>query len=294
MNRPSIYLNSRGFSRDYAWLDADGVAQDPPQYAKIQNILDGESQSIAIFRDQYSYLILLVLNCPSANRKDSQQRIIRDSVLWILPDNQDNEKLFRKIAAKILYDSNALQPIFSEVINFPEPETDRKSRGFSFDSDKLQDKLREINFPSSPTQASGYSLDQSSYRAENSKVFRESLAQDLLSNDPFPKDYEFLVIVTGIQGESDLERFKIWRALSELIKSDEWEKVPDPEGTSSKKYAAIVILIIIIILAIALLLLLLTKRHCNSQNLSIHIQDLPISVSKSCEIVKNFPVLFKN
>ena len=63
MNTSSLFLRSKGKSRDYTWLKADHTCGEPPQYAEILEILDGESPSIVILQSQRKKFFRLLLPC---------------------------------------------------------------------------------------------------------------------------------------------------------------------------------------------------------------------------------------
>jgi len=276
MNTSSLFLRSKGKSRDYTWLKADHTCGEPPQYAEILEILDGESPSIVILQSDSNYepsqLILFISNSPSSHRRDFQGRVIRDSIFWVQENTLENDNFFRKVTACILQKPEALQPIFDEVIEFPIPEENEDSIGFDFNPEMLKDKLLRLE-PSFSASLSTVNCSQSK-RIKSSESARKQLAEELLNREKLPQGYKFLVVVTGNKSEANLEKFKIWRSISKLVKSDEWEEVPNPEGTSSKKYAAIVILVISVLTVAIAVFLLVANHYCQEQDPQLTIETL--------------------
>lgn len=229
----SIYLRSRGKSRDYTWLEPHSKSEkDPDQYLKILQALDGEYPSLVIFRykgaSDEKKLILFISNCIShPARRDFQNRIIRDFLFWDVEDNLGYDEQIRAIAAATLENCNRLQQIFAEVIDFPTLEENENSRGFDCKDGKLEEELNKFaedlkkEFVGSPKQEL---LDKDNDKwAKESDTNRKTLANELRSLDRLPDREGFLVVVTGSKSEANLEKFDVWRAMSKLVKSEQWQ-----------------------------------------------------------------------
>ena len=242
-----VYLQSAGNSPDfdYAWQ------QEVPSFlSRVSGYIQSESPSVVLcrFEDQ---LFLLVTALESATKKDFAGRVIRHSVAWICDDNDENEMLLRAIAVE------ALQGVLSSKVD-KLVDLDRKT-GFTFREDDFQrlgnSILQEGAIEKSP-------LDDSEITrkiAKNSQKLKEDLAYKLQRFN-LPSNYELLVVVTGIKSEDSLAQANIWRSLSSLVQSENWEPVPNKkkEGVLPKKLIqAISLLLLLLIIGLVIFLILL-------------------------------------
>lgn len=242
-----VYLQSAGNSPDfdYAWQ------QEVPSFlSRVSGYIQSESPSVVLcrFEDQ---LFLLVTALESATKKDFAGRVIRHSVAWICDVNDENEMLLRAIAVE------ALQGVLSSKVDRL-VDLDRKT-GFTFREDDFQrlgnSILQEGAIEKSP-------LDDSEITrkiAKNSQKLKEDLAYKLQRFN-LPSNYELLVVVTGIKSEDSLAQANIWRSLSSLVQSENWEQVPNKkkEGVLPKKLIqAISLLLLLLIIGLVIFLILL-------------------------------------
>lgn len=182
----------------------------------------------------------------SLEKRDFRDRQIRHSVVWICPDNIDNEKKIRSIASQAL--QGLLSSRVDECISF----------GGEFGFEVTGDLTQIISNDDVDDVEMGV-LDRSEELpkiGKNIQELREYLAFEL-QHFSLPQEYEFLVVVTGNKAEQSLERFQIWRSLSNLVRSENWKTLPKSEANQLGFIpAALMITAVVIIIVIAALILL--------------------------------------
>ncbi|MBD2000852.1 hypothetical protein H6G00_30335 [Leptolyngbya sp. FACHB-541] len=99
-----IFIQSRGFSReqDYTWLklNQSGIEPlDPPLYSSMIDSIELRDFSVVLGR--WNGQICLLVAGLKSDRKDIAHRPIRNSVMWISQDSED-ESAFRALAAYAL------------------------------------------------------------------------------------------------------------------------------------------------------------------------------------------------
>lgn len=242
-----VYLQSAGNSPDfdYAWQ------QEVPNFlSRVSGYIQSESPSVVLCRFD-GQLFLLVTALESTTKKDFAGRVIRHSVAWVCDDNNDNEMLLRAIAVE------ALQGVLSSKVD-KLVDLDRKT-GFTFREDDFQ-RLGNSILQEGAVEKS--SLDDSEITrkiAKNSQKLKEDLAYKLQRFN-LPSNYELLVVVTGIKSEDSLVQANIWRSLSSLVQSENWEPVSNKkkEGVLPKKLIqAISLLLLLLIIGLVIFLILL-------------------------------------
>lgn len=242
-----VYLQSAGNSPDfdYAWQ------QEVPSFlSRVSGYIQSESPSVVLCRFD-GQLFLLVTALESTTKKDFAGRVIRHSVAWICEDNDDNEMLLRAIAVE------ALQGVLSSKVD-KLVDLDRKT-GFSFqeeDFKKLGNSiLQEGAIENSPLAESEITRKI----AKNSQKLKEDLAYKL-QRFSLPSNYELLVVVTGIKSEDSLAQANIWRSLSSLVKSDNWEPVSNKKREEQKQNFPMAIALILLLVVIAIIIIWILVR----------------------------------
>lgn len=242
-----VYLQSAGNSPDfdYAWQ------QEVPSFlSRVSGYIQSESPSVVLCRFD-GQLFLLVTALESTTKKDFAGRVIRHSVAWICEDNDDNEMLLRAIAVE------ALQGVLSSKVD-KLVDLDRKT-GFSFqeeDFKKLGNSiLQEGAIENSPLAESEITRKI----AKNSQKLKEDLAYKL-QRFSLPSNYELLVVVTGIKSEDSLAQANIWRSLSSLVKSDNWEPVSNKKREEQKQNFPMAIALILLVVVIAIIIIWILVR----------------------------------
>jgi len=238
-----IYIQSAGTSPDFDYCWQPEV---PSLLTRISSYIQGESSSLVLARFENQF-ILLVTGLASSNKKDFAGRVIRHSVAWVCEENNDNEKQLRAIAVQAL--QGVLSSKIDRLIQFG------GKSGFKFEISEFeklnQSILDEETIDNMPLESS----ETRPKMAKNSQELRDSLAGDL-QRSCLPKDYEILVVVTGIKSEDSLIQTKIWRSLSNLVKSDNWKDIPKKELQQPNFKMAVLAIVAVLAIAIIILIVL--------------------------------------
>jgi hypothetical protein len=239
----AIYVQSRGYSPDfeYCWKD-----ESPPYLSKVSSYIQNDSPSLVLARFGKD-LFLLVTDLSSPEKKDFRDRSIRHSVAWVCDENNENEKTLRAIAYQVLKDRDDLTKQVDQLI-----QPDRK-QGFTFVSSQFEDLSKSI-LRSFTLESSDNDPDNTIKIAKNSQALQIALALELQTSH-LPPNYELLVVVTGIKSEDSLTQARIWRSLSNLVKSDSWKTVSNKKEDLLPKKSVMVISLILILVAIAIIIL---------------------------------------
>ena len=236
-----IYIQSAGTSPDF---DYSWQPQVPPLLNRVSGLIQSESPSLVLakFGDQF---FLLITGLESPTKKDFAGRVIRHSIAWITDVNDDGERLTRAIASQYLQGELSIGDI-DRLIELG------GRNGFFFDSSKFEN-LSNSALHSLTLEDSDNVLADTIKIGKNSQDLRSSLALEL-QNYLLPYDYELLVVVTGIKSEDSLTQARIWRSLSNLVKSDSWKTVSNKkEDLSPKKLIVAIALILLVVIAIIIL-----------------------------------------
>jgi hypothetical protein len=239
-----IYVQSRGYSQDFEYCWQPEV---PSLLQNISGLIQSESSSVVIARFD-KQLMLLVTGLESPQKKDFRDRSIRHSIAWVCNDNLYDERQIRAIAVQALRGLLASQ--VDKYINFG------GESGFEPALPKIQE-LSE-SFLSAEIEQQDLPPSEESHKiAQNSQDLRDDLAYKLQLYS-LPKNYQLLVVVTGIKSAATLENARIWRSLSNLVKSANWRDLSRGEGNNANFGVAIAIIAVI---AIAFLILLVVLLH---------------------------------
>ncbi|MGB7440366.1 MAG: hypothetical protein WA919_04805 [Coleofasciculaceae cyanobacterium] len=215
-----IYVQSRGFEQDYdyRWLqiyrDGSSKRQVPPLSPEVINLIDSDTPSVVLERLDAQRLLLLVTGIEPDGRIDFLGRQIRISLAW-LGVNSD-EYLLRKLAVRILK-SDELTDFTTEInqaIIFGGEE------GFQACLENMQ-KITKLT----PEELStGKPPDLTKKIGSNSVKLRNQLALEL-QQSCLPTETGSLVVVTGLQEREILENAQVWRSLSTLVESEDWQEI---------------------------------------------------------------------
>lgn len=242
-----IYVQSCGEPQElgYCWL-----RQIPELLSstKIMDLIEQNAYSIVLARHA-DQLCLLVAGLKS-QRKDFRGRVIRNSVFWISSGRREDEQL-RAIAISALHDE-LTEPV-DKLIWFD------ANKGFDFD----QDGLAQLN---TGIQPANQEPEPKCKIAKLSDELREDLALEL-ERYSLPAGNGPLVVVTGNRSEDVLKEARIWRGLSKLVKSDEWQEILDPE-TGQPVFFMIAIALVLLV-AIVLLVIVLFPRQPQPEPLEV-------------------------
>ncbi|MCY7334133.1 MAG: hypothetical protein LH649_16095 [Pseudanabaena sp. CAN_BIN31] len=239
-----IYIQSAGTSPDF---DYSWQPQVPPLLSRVSGLIQSESPSLVLakFEDQF---FLLITGLDSPTKKDFAGRVIRHSIAWVADANDENERLTRAIASQYLQGELSIGDI-DRLIELG------GRNGFYFDSSKFEN-LSNSTLHSLTLEDSDNLLADTIKIGKNSQDLRNSLALEL-QNYLLPYDYELLVVVTGIKSEDSLTQARIWRSLSNLVKSDSWKTVSNKKEDLLPKKLIVAIALILLIVAIAIILWIL-------------------------------------
>ncbi|MGB3511811.1 MAG: hypothetical protein WBA93_21760 [Microcoleaceae cyanobacterium] len=253
-----IYIESRGFSQDddYRWLKVTEQSQSridkedlPAIMQEANQLIDSEAESVVIGRKN-NELLLLITGVKALDRVDFADRQIRISVAWLILDSQDNERVLRMLAATIL-DAEKRQHLTAEItqavslggetgfqVNF---EQIQKLTNVSQAQNLLQDEL-----PSTSRKIAGLSAKCQAELTSELQQYR------------LPTQEGLIVVVTGIKKAETLINAGIWRGLSSLVSSQDWQIIQGnlpAENSSSKlsKYFNRLIIILGVLGTISLL-----------------------------------------
>jgi hypothetical protein len=203
-----IYVQSRGVSKDYCWLqEIQGEITDPPNLNSVIQIVDSEGFSLLLYRVN-GQLSLLVTGLQTKNRTDNRTRRIRNSVLWVGKDS--DEATLRKLAIQ------ALSGDLAAKVD-PAVVSENNAQGFTVNFDRLK--------PENLGLASVENNPADSAKIGNLSALKNDLIGDL-KKYALPKHDGMLVVVCSTVSKSSLEREQVWRGLSDQISDDDWIELP--------------------------------------------------------------------
>lgn len=262
-----IYVQSAGVSQehDYCWQtiteNSQKTTQEPRQITQFKYLLENESPSILLARDDHQ-LILLITGMKASQRKDYRGRTIRNSVAWICQDTEENEQKLRGIAVLSL--RGELDKKIDNAIN------NGGQYGFEVSFNDIRNIISQLPITqnSNPTRSS-------CMLAEHSNSNKEKLAEILLS-EKLPKkehDTQALVVVTGIKAENTLKEAGVWRGLSTLVKNKDFSpyiyiKTPQTVQGNERKNIPIAIVLFASLGLLALIYLFFFRHFLLSQSFS--------------------------
>ncbi|NET61413.1 MAG: hypothetical protein F6K47_36400 [Symploca sp. SIO2E6] len=225
-----IYVQSRGFEQDYdyRWLQiyGDGTTQEqlPPISLEVTNLIDSESPSVVLEKLPNEHLILLITGIEPDERVDFIERQIRISVAWV--GLTSDEPVLRNLAVRALQaeEQHSLTAEINQVVPLG------GEYGFHIDSEKM----RQLISAHSSTLLPGSKPPNLTKKiGKNSAKLRNQLAEELREYQ-LPTEPGTLVIVTGIKKRETLSNAGIWRSLSTLVETDDWEEI-SPKSWSTIK-----------------------------------------------------------
>lgn len=241
-----IYVQSRGFSQDddYCWQP------EPPVILitnRINDLIQSESPSVVLARYN-GELLLLVTGLESIERTDFRGRIIRNSVVWVGEDSEENEQKLRAIAASALGD--LLKDYIDSAVTFGGED------GFEVDFDAIdQLKIKQVRIVETKSE---------NKIGKNSQFLKNDLA-DEIEERCLPKGNGFnntpLLVVTGIKSEHALKQAGVWRGLSNLVQGEGWKEYKFPlEETEEKNNNQALIMAFVVITSLAVILLVFFQQ----------------------------------
>ena len=222
----TIYIQSCGVSQDndYRWLkirENNQIPEIPPILKRpfpraagitirVTDLIDSQTPSIVLARSDRELLLLVTGLKAKEERTDFMGRKVRNSVAWVYPDSNDNERVIRSLAVRAL--RGELETEIDEAV---------KAGGeYGFDA-----SYEAINH-STPLEPVGSSETEFSIKiGKNSLELREELALELQEHC-LPQKDGLLVVVTGIKTKTALLQAGVWRGLSNRVEEEEWTVIP--------------------------------------------------------------------
>jgi hypothetical protein len=242
-----IYIQSAGTSPDF---DYSWQPQVPPLLNRVSSLIQSESPSLVLAKFG-SEFFLLITGLESPTKKDFAGRVIRHSIAWTIQANNENERLTRAIASQYLQGELSIGDI-DRLIQLG------GKNGFYFDSSKFEDLSKSILYLLTLEDSDNVLADTIKI-GRNSQDLRNFLALEL-QNYLLPYDYELLVVVTGIKSEDSLTQARIWRSLSNLVKSDGWKTVSNTNEEGQNQNFPMAVLAMVAVLAIAMIIIWILVR----------------------------------
>ena len=216
-----IYAKSRGVSKGYSWLELDKSQKeilDPPDLKEAIQIVDSDDFSI-VLRRLGGKLSLLITGLESQNRTDNRTRKIRNSVLWVTDESQEEEKKLRAIAIQAL--GGELAPKVDGAVS-----STNNNVGFQVDFGELT--FEKLSEPLSQGQAAN-----SPFKTGNLSELKDELIEKLKQRS-LPKKEGILLVVSPTVSKATLERNKVWLGFSyDVDAQDGWIKTYDTGADSS-------------------------------------------------------------
>ncbi|MDT9176315.1 MAG: hypothetical protein P5702_02050 [Limnospira sp. PMC 1291.21] len=212
------YVQSRGISKDYCWLDQNQrkISDLPENFKRMLKMVDGDYFALVIYRAN-GQLSLLVTALKSQNRIDNQTRKICNSVVWAGWVGQDSDEAILR--------SLAIQALNGELAAKVDPAviSENNAQGFTVNFDLLKPKnIGVVSVQNNP--------------ADSEKIGNLSALKDELIGDlkkyALPKHDGMLVVVGSTVSKSSLEEERVWRGLSDQISDDSWIDLPGEDDKS--------------------------------------------------------------
>ena len=308
-----IYVQSRGKNQDqdYRWLkiESDRYYPEKPSFLlqfinnslfKPVDLIESQKQSVILVADRDNYY-LLVTGLKARERTDFAGRSIRNSILWICQKDSETKKV-RSLLIRAL--KGKLEQEIDKTINAS------GKYGFEVDYESLVERSNSVL-----DIKNNQNTDLSYKIGGNCVSLREEIALELESN-VLPNKEGLLVLVTSLKSADSLKKTRVWRGLSNRVKSEELEKYGSlaiTQFTAEKKTLWLGIAIALVsIIAIVITVKLITSTqpqiekspssiqnpYPNSSNF-LEKQSNSIKSSLNCQIAqkKNFflsPCSFNN
>lgn len=276
----TVYIQSRGVGpeRDYTWVqifsDNEGQVLQEPSVLKDFGILDmieGESLVIGRYNEQ---LVLLITELATKERADFQNRRIRNSLLCMAEETQENENILRGVAGKFLTEKFLLERVLDECVQ----SDSQNEAGFSV-SEELVEKLFTFRSEGDKT---GTNWNNKTI-SENTETTREELADELL-NYQLPTARGPLIVVTQNKASTIFEERKVWRSLCNIVVSK--KKVDDTDINLKSVYSKLKpsTKLWLGLIAIGIVVFLLTRDRTDPQ-----VTNFAISLNKTSVVEMSLP-----
>ncbi|MEB3188894.1 MAG: hypothetical protein VKL42_00945 [Snowella sp.] len=245
----------------------------------VNDLLDEVKPSLLIYRKN-GQILLEIAGTESPERSSRMGRKVLNLIVWIAEDNDENEKIIRKIAysgiQNILGDDLAFSRMIQESIDFYEREE------FRCDRTKVNEyvnRLDDVDSAENPNLEQLISIKSDDYLTKLAEDIKKySLPQKWNDSHGKSKEDGVLVVVTEQLEQKDIFYLaEVWRGFAsnvEKIKSNPPETVstvpeitaiPTPnssteeEVNTGKKYMVILMAIIVILIIVMSILVIQPK-----------------------------------
>jgi len=239
----SFYVQSRGVSHkyDYQWKKITHGEQqhdDAKFILRLNESLDTEYEpfSLLIARTEEGWCLLIT--ALRSNRKDFQNRVIRNSLAFIFDEEQERE--LRSIAVRFL--GGEVESICNELDQII-TDDENENVGFRVKYDDFCELFSD--------NVNGIDDGQAKNKCLIGKTSPRLLSDlaETLRKTKLPQEQERLVVVTGIKKPDKLAN--VWRALCSLEKSQDWRTSATPKKMPmTRKVTRIVQVVLVVIFSL--------------------------------------------
>ena len=254
----AIYIQSRGKSQDndYRWLkiEPDRCYPKNPDFLlqsignlNIRPVELIESQKfslILVSTSQQFYLLVTGLKARE-ERIDFTGRQIRNSLLWVCPQNES-----AKIRSLVVL---ALQDKLESELDLAISSTGKY--GFEVNCDRLKE------LPDLIATKNNSNTDLKCKIGKNSDNLKQEIAVEL-ENSFLPEREGLLILITSIKSASALKKTNVWRGLSNRIVAEDFQEystlVTRKHNNQKKTIFWLMAIILISIILISLIIFKLT------------------------------------
>lgn len=212
-----IYIKSRGVKRehDYHWLKITNQGQSSekqiPPIPDFSHLIDADVESLSLVSSRINgKLILLITGLKTIERKDISNTKIRNSVLWIC-ENDDDESIIRTLIVQALRDD--LNTTIDNVVK------SNPDKGFDIIASEYPKLI--------PPGITGKTPPNEQLKIGNLDDRKKELANEITNLTQLPQHDGILIVVRGICDKSSLKNTNVWRGLLSQINSEdeEWDNL---------------------------------------------------------------------
>lgn len=221
-----IFLKTRIKSEDINWFNTKNTQIEYPEIPEsLDKLLDTEVQSLILYRQSKEKLILAITDLKSG-RIDNRTRPIRNSLIWIAGDSEDEQKKIRAIIYEYLTAKEELEKkIIEEKVITETPEINIKYEKIESIGDIGDiNKVENNDLPK-------YYLDN---KIGNLDLYKQKLIKEMKSCS-LPKKDGLLIFITESKSETNVKKENPWRGLSNEIESKEWITLENQKPVENQK-----------------------------------------------------------
>ncbi|MGI0482965.1 hypothetical protein ACN4EE_19545 [Geminocystis sp. CENA526] len=221
-----IFIETRNKSVDYDWFNGENSKLESPNIPDLlEKLADTEFESLVLYRQ--SNELILAITALKSDRIDNRTRPIRNSLIWIADNNDDDAKI-RAIIYEYLTAKDELEKEIAKAIT--------ETPAIKIDYPKIK-AIGNQNNSEIKQNSSQPDLDNK-IGSFNSDKCKEELINEITSYS-LPKKDGLLIFITDSKSKENITKENPWRGLSSKISGGEWiilEK-KSQSSTSSKNYS---------------------------------------------------------